>query len=72
MRFWTLGNERVSTEMGVHVPPASVISRATVEMVEVEELGSGGKGLHCEASDVDFADTTTAWVLAHSDIGWVI
>lgn len=51
--------DRVSTAMGVAVPPAFWISRATVDMVEARELGSGGKGVVLEASDVDFADTTT-------------
>lgn len=54
-----LAQSRVSTGMGVASPPASRISRATVEMVEAEELGSGGKGLVSDASEVDFAATTT-------------
>jgi hypothetical protein len=56
-----LASERVSTGMAVAVPPAERISRATVDMVEAEELGSGGKGWVRAASEVDFADTTTAW-----------
>jgi hypothetical protein len=54
-----LTKSRVSTGIAVAVPPASRISRATVEMVEADEFGSGGNGLICEASDVDFAATTT-------------
>ena len=45
--------------MGVASPPASRISRVTVEMVEAGELGSGGKGDVVEASEVVFAATTT-------------
>jgi hypothetical protein len=45
--------------MAVAEPPASRISRATVDMVEADEFGSGGKGVVLEASDVDFAATTT-------------
>lgn len=41
------------------MPPFSRISRSTVEMVDAEELGSGGKGEQEEASDVLFAATTT-------------
>jgi hypothetical protein len=55
-----LGKSRVSTGMAVAVPPASRISRATVEMVDAEEFGSGGKGEVLEASEMDFAATTTA------------
>lgn len=40
-----LEKSRVSTGIAVALPPASVISRATVEMVDAEELGSGGNGL---------------------------
>jgi len=54
-----LAKSRVSTGMAVAVPPASRISRATVDMVDAEEFGSGGKGEVFEASDVDFAATTT-------------
>lgn len=57
--FWTLAKSRTSTEMAVALPPASVISRATVLIVEAEEFGSGGKGEHFVASDVVFAATTT-------------
>ena len=45
--------------MAVALLPASVISRATVLIVEAEEFGSGGKGEHRVASDVVFAATTT-------------
>jgi hypothetical protein len=48
--------------MAVASPPARVISRATVVMVERGELGSGGKGdiLARSASGVmDLAATTT-------------
>jgi hypothetical protein len=54
-----LAKSRVSTGMAVAVPPASKISRATVDMVDAEEFGSGGKGVVLEASDVDFAATMT-------------
>jgi hypothetical protein len=54
-----LAKSRVSTGMAVAVPPASMISRATVEMVDAWEFGSGGKGCVLDASDVDFAATTT-------------
>lgn len=48
----------MSTGIGVAVPPADWISRATVEMVEAGEFGSGGKGV-VFGSEVDFAATTT-------------
>lgn len=54
-----LAKSRVSTGMAVAVPPASRISRATVDIVDAEEFGSGGNGDVLEASDVDFAATTT-------------
>ena len=54
-----LERERVSTGMGVAVPPLLVISRATVLMVEEEELGSGGKGSQLWGLEVVLADTTT-------------
>ena len=54
-----LSKSRVSTWMATVLPPASVISRATVLMVDCGELGSGGKGTVLEASDVLFAATTT-------------
>lgn len=56
---------RVSTGSAVPVPPASRISRSTVEMVEAEELGSGGKGEVVEAFDVLFAATTTGCCVSH-------
>ncbi len=59
IRFWMLEGERVSTAMGVAVPPAWVISRATVLMVEAGELGSGGKGTQVWGLEVVLADTTT-------------
>jgi len=49
--------------MAVASPPDSWISRVTVEMVDAGEFGSGGKGEHFEASEVDFAATTTALLL---------
>lgn len=55
-----LAKSRTSTAMAVAIPPASVISRATVLMVDAELFGSGGKGEHLVASDVVFAATTTA------------
>ena len=50
---------RTSTDIAVAFPPASVISRATVLIVDDGEFGSGGKGEHFVASDVVFAATTT-------------
>jgi hypothetical protein len=35
-------------------------------MVDAEEFGSGGKGEYLEASDMDFAATTTGLLLVHS------
>jgi hypothetical protein len=57
--FWTLVKSRTSTDIAVAFPPADVISRATVLIVELDEFGSGGKGEHLVASDVVFAATTT-------------
>lgn len=59
--------------MGVASPPASRISRATVEMVEAGELGSGGKGEALDASEVDFAATTTESLASPlvSVLGWL-
>lgn len=54
-----LEGSRVSTTMGVASPPESVISRATVLIVDEGELGSGGKGVQRVASEVVFAETTT-------------
>ncbi len=45
--------------MAVASPSVSVISRATVLIVEEGEFGSGEKGWHMLASDVVLADTTT-------------
>jgi hypothetical protein len=56
---WTLVKSRTSTDIAVAFPPVPVISRATVLIVDAEELGSGGKGEHVMASDVVFAATTT-------------
>lgn len=52
----------MSTGMATAEPPASRISRATVEIVDEGELGSGGKGRVRDASDVLFAATTTGGV----------
>ena len=52
---------RTSTGRARAEPPASVISRATVLMVDWDELGFGGKsdaGIEA-ASEVVLADTTT-------------
>jgi hypothetical protein len=46
--------------MAVALPPASVISRTTVLIVDAEEFGSGGKGVVFDASEVVLAATTTA------------
>lgn len=56
---WITSKERTSSWIGVASPPASSISRATVFMVDAEELGSGGNGEHFDASDVVLAATTT-------------
>lgn len=58
-RARTLSNSRVSTASAVAVPPASLISRSTVLMVDCGELGSGGNGDAVAASLVVFAATTT-------------
>ena len=58
-RFWILSGERVSTCMAWAIPPASVISLATVLMVDCLEFGSGGKGEVVVASLVVLAATTT-------------
>lgn len=56
-----LSADRVSTGMAAAVPPAPVISRATVVMVESTEFGSGGNGCVSSLSfDTVFEDTTTA------------
>lgn len=55
---------RTSTAMAVHVPLwSSVISRATVLMVDDGELGSGGKGVDGSYGfEVVLAATTTAHI----------
>lgn len=40
-------------------PPANAISWATVLIVDCGELGSGGKEVRLDGSEVDFAETTT-------------
>lgn len=40
-----LSGKRTSTGIAVAMPPATMISRATVLIVEEGELGSGGKGV---------------------------
>lgn len=60
---WTLVGSLVSTAIAVASPPASLISRATVLIVEAWEFGSGGKGVHWEASEVVLAATITAQML---------
>lgn len=60
MRFSTLSGERTSTCTAVASPPAEMISRVTVVMVESGDLGSGGKGtVGLEGSLTVFAATTT-------------
>lgn len=59
MSCWTLAKSLVSTAMAVASPPASLISLSTVLIVDLEEFGSGGKGVVLYASLVDFAATTT-------------
>jgi hypothetical protein len=54
-----LAKSRTSTGSAVALRPREVISRATVLIVEAGELGSGGKGVHCVASEVVFAATMT-------------
>jgi hypothetical protein len=54
--------ERTSSWMAVASPPAVVISRATVVMVEAEELGSGGKGAVELGSEMVLAATTTVGI----------
>jgi hypothetical protein len=56
---WMLSAKRTSTAMAVASPPTSLISRATVLIVESGELGSGGNGAGPYASLVVFAATTT-------------
>lgn len=59
---WMLSYSVVSTGMAVASPPARVISRATVVMVDCGEFGSGGKGVSLSSwawGVVDLAATTT-------------
>lgn len=55
----TLAGSRVSTGMAVASPPASLISRSTVLMVDCWELGFGGHGFVLYASEVVLPVTTT-------------
>jgi hypothetical protein len=57
--FWMLVKSRVSTGMAVASPPASLISRSTVLIVDAWEFGFGGNGVHFDASEVVLAATTT-------------
>jgi len=50
---------RVSTAIEIASPPASLISRSTVLMVDCGEFGSGGNGCVLLASDVVLAATAT-------------
>ena len=68
-----LEGSRVSTAIGVASRPESVISRATVLIVEEGELGSGGKGVQRVASEVVLAEMTTAvdgQILGDVGISW--
>ena len=56
---FTLSEDRVSTVNAKASPPSSWISRATVSTVDKEEFGSGGNGMHLEASERDFAEMAT-------------
>lgn len=58
-RAFTLSSDRTSTWMGVASPPAEVISRATVVMVESLDFGLGALSVSLEGSVMDFAATTT-------------
>lgn len=49
----------MSAAIAVASPPASLISRSTVLMVDCGELGCGGNGTVLLASEVVFAATTT-------------
>ena len=64
IKCWMLDGERVSTAMGVAVPPVEVISSATVLIVEAGELGSGGKGTQVWGLEVVLADTMTMSVVS--------
>lgn len=67
-RICTLSKSLVSTAMAVASPPASLISRSTVLIVDCWEFGSGGNGSK-EASLVDFAATTTINVISKTSCG---
>lgn len=58
--WFMLAKSRTSTATAVASFPASLISRSTVLIVDMDEFGSGGKGTVLDASLVDFAATTTA------------
>lgn len=58
-RAFTLSSDRTSTWMGVASPPAEVISRATVVMVESLDFGLGALSVSLEGSVMDLAATTT-------------
>lgn len=62
-RAFTLSSDRTSTWMGVASPPADVISRATVVMVESLDFGLGVLSESLEGSVMDFAATTTGRAL---------
>lgn len=55
----TDSGERVSTGIGIAVPPSKVISFATVLIVLWDEFGSGGNEANFSGSEVVFAATTT-------------
>jgi hypothetical protein len=55
----TLAGSRVSTGMAAASPPASLISRSTVLMVDCWEFGFGGHGFALDASEVVLPVTTT-------------
>ena len=50
---------RTSTGIAMAWPPVVLISWATVDIVEREEFGSGGKDLRADGSDVLFAAIAT-------------
>lgn len=60
-RAFTLSSDRTSTWMGVASPPAEVISRATVVMVESLDFGLGALSVSLEGSVMDLAATTTVY-----------
>lgn len=63
MACWIWRGSRTSTATAAAWPPASWISRATVVIVEAGELGSGGKGIVCVASEIVFAASITVVVV---------